>query len=175
MRDITDCAVLYLCVNDDEHDLRDHYKNVLNNHNDKSKNAPYPDAGFDLFFPEEKIISLIESIFISMKIKCEMCIFNKKTNNWEPTSYYLYPRSSISKTPLMLANQTGIIDSGYRGDIIGAFRNISGGPLPFKVEKFTRLLQICAHDLRPIIVELVNKDFFEKTDRNVGGFGSTGV
>ena len=33
-------------------------------------------------------------------------------------SYYLYPRSSISKTPLRMSNSTGIIDAGYRGEII---------------------------------------------------------
>jgi dUTPase len=74
----------------------------------------------------------------------------------------------------MLANQTGIIDSGYRGNIIGAFRNLSCGPLPFMVEKHTRLLQICAPDLRPILIELVNPSFFETTSRSDGGFGSTG-
>ena len=75
---------------------------------------------------------------------------------------------------LCLANQTGIIDSGYRGNIIGAFRNISGGPLTFVVEKHMRLLQICAPDLRPIIVEIVDENFFKRTSRNDGGFGSTG-
>ena len=80
----------------------------------------------------------------------------------------------MSKTPLMLANQTGIIDSGYRGNIIGAFRNISGSSQPFVVEKYTRLLQICSPDLRPIIIQLVDVDFFETTLRNEGGFGSTG-
>ena len=37
----------------------------------------------------------------------------------------MYPRSSIYKTPLRLANNTGIIDSGYRGNLMGAFDNIS--------------------------------------------------
>jgi dUTP pyrophosphatase len=34
----------------------------------------------------------------------------------------LFPRSSISKTPLSLANSVGIIDSGYRGEIRFRFR-----------------------------------------------------
>ena len=75
----------------------------------------------------------------------------------------------------MLANSVGVIDSGYRGDIIGAFRNISGDNKSFVVEQYTRLLQICAPDLRPIIVQLVDADFFEKTTRGEGGFGSTGL
>ena len=39
-----------------------------------------------------------------------------------PTAFQIHPRSSMSKTPLMLSNHTGIIDCGYRGNIIGAFR-----------------------------------------------------
>jgi dUTP pyrophosphatase len=35
-------------------------------------------------------------------------------------SYYLYPRSSISKTQFILQNNVGIIDAGYRGHIIAA-------------------------------------------------------
>lgn len=51
-----------------------------------------------------------------------MRLFDKETKLWKPTGYYLYPRSSISKTPLMIANKTCIIDPGYRD-------NISGGKL----------------------------------------------
>ena len=74
----------------------------------------------------------------------------------------------------MLANGTGIIDSGYRGPIIGAFRNISNQQERYVVEQNARLLQLCAPDLRPIVVELVNESFFETTERGEGGFGSTG-
>jgi dUTPase len=37
------------------------------------------------------------------------------------TGYYMYPRSSLSKTKLRLANSVGIIDSGYCGFLIGMF------------------------------------------------------
>ena len=110
-----------------------------------------------------------------MGIKCGMSIFDTRTEKWKPTGYYSYPRSSISKTPLMLANSVGIIDSGYRGPIIGAFRNTSNLiQEPYVVEQNARLLQLCAPDLRPIIVELVDESFFETTERGEGGFGSTG-
>ena len=38
-------------------------------------------------------------------------------------AYQIYPRSSLSKYPIMLANHVGIIDSGYRGNLIVAFRS----------------------------------------------------
>ena len=109
-----------------------------------------------------------------MNIICEMRIHNREISQtgFYPAGYYSYPRSSISKTPLMLANSVGIIDSGYRGEIIGAFRNLSSSN--YTIEKHSRLLQICAPDLRPIHVELVDEPFFNTTERGSGGFGSTG-
>ena len=109
-----------------------------------------------------------------MGIVCGMKIYDQNKEKWASSGYYSYPRSSISKTPLMLANHVGIIDSGYRGPLIGAFRNIAS-QVPYVVEEYTRLLQICAPDLRPIIVELVEESFFEETERGSGGFGSTGI
>ena len=93
------------------------------------------------------------------------------------TGYYMYPRSSISKTKLRLANATGIIDSGYRGHLIGMFDliNLSENQ-EYVVEEYDRLLQICAPGLVPIVVEVVNiiDELGNQTERGSGGFGSTG-
>jgi dUTP pyrophosphatase len=92
------------------------------------------------------------------------------------TPFYTYARSSISKTPLRLANNQGIIDAGYRGSIIGMFDNIAHFDT-YDVETYTRLLQICAPSLMPIYVDIVNtfEDLGPSTARGSGGFGSTGV
>ena len=132
-------AKLYISINDNDQNLHQMYTNSIKKHNDAVLNNPYPNAGFDMFFPEECIFDSSNSKFVSMGIKCEMSIFDNSTGNWKPTGYYSYPRSSISKTPLMLANSVGIIDSGYRGSIIGAFRNISCDKTPHTVEKNARL------------------------------------
>jgi dUTP pyrophosphatase len=174
MKNNTHCALLFICVNKENDDLYNKYTECVKHHNNNIHN-PFPNAGFDLFFPEKTAFTSSKSQFVSMNIKCEMRSYDENSKSWKPISYYMYPRSSISKTPLMLANSVGVIDSGYRGNIIGAFRNISGDDEPFVVEQYTRLLQICAPDLRPIIVQLVDADFFEKTDRGEGGFGSTGL
>ena len=169
------CAILYLSIADNDNELTDKYKDHINNHNNININTYYPNAGFDVFFPNEVTISNSgKSQFVKMNIVCEMRIYNETKNDWVPVSYYSYPRSSIAKTPLMLANSVGIIDSGYRGQLIGAFRNIDTNAEPYTVEKYNRLLQICAPDLRPIYVVLVSSNFFENTQRGIGGFGSTG-
>jgi dUTP pyrophosphatase len=85
--------------------------------------------------------------------------------------YYIYPRSSINKTKLRLANSVGIIDAGYRGELMIALDNISNEPV--EIEPFSRLVQVCMPDLNPFGVKIVNKDF-DKTKRGEGGFGSTG-
>jgi dUTP pyrophosphatase len=90
-----------------------------------------------------------------------------------PLGFYLYPRSSTgSKTSLRLSNSVGIIDSGYRGELIGVFdshnnETIIGGE--------TRLLQICSGDLTPFKVKMVySMNDLHITTRGIGGFGSTG-
>ena len=73
------------------------------------------DAGLDLFIIHEQTIESGESTFIHLQIACE---------NEEGTPYLLMPRSSISKTPLRLSNSIGLIDPGYRGEIMAAVDNI---------------------------------------------------
>ena len=86
-----------------------------------------------------------------------------------PIAYYLYPRSSVVKTGFRLANSVGIIDSGYRGNLMAYFDVIKND----RIEVNQRLVQICAPDLKPFKVELV--DSLDETERGHGGFGSTGV
>ena len=87
-----------------------------------------------------------------------------------PSAFYMYPRSSISKTPFRLANNTGIIDSGYRGNL-GAYLDCFSGSTE-QISKGSRLLQICAPDLKPFRVIIVEN--LDRTFRGAGGFGSTG-
>jgi dUTP pyrophosphatase len=95
--------------------------------------------------------------------------------------YYLYPRSSTgTKTPLRLSNSVGIIDSGYRGNIIAVFDNwLNRDPREDSicvVERYNRLVQICPPDLTdPMRVTMVEDvEALGLTERGEGGFGSTG-
>ena len=129
------------------------------------------DSGVDLVCPDELNTSAFKVNTINFKIKCQM----KNTDNGGYYPYYLYPRSSISKTPLIMANSVGIIDKDYRGNIMAKVRNIPIEPSDnddFLIDKGTRLFQICAPDLSPIKVVVVNE--LSETSRGEGGFGSTG-
>jgi len=86
----------------------------------------------------------------------------------------LFPRSSISKTDLRLANGVGVLDSGYRGEIV--FR--------YKFKKDTYFASMKRYDngdrvgqlvIMPIPqIELEEVTELSDTDRGEGGFGSTG-
>lgn len=138
------------------------------------------DSGLDLFVPEDITIRCGETKFIDLQIKCEMVNTFLEDKN---VSYYLYARSSISKTPLILKNSVGVIDSGYRGNLIAAvhysptfddLQNITFNRLTntYTIKKGTRLVQICAPELQPFSFDVVNT--LTETERGEGGFGSTG-
>jgi len=151
--------------------LKEKYIEHVNNHNTQVL-SKFPNAGFDLLTPNTMEITT-KSFKINNEIICAMF----DSNN--PVSYFLYPRSSIIKTDYRLANSVGIIDSGYRGNIIGAFDNITpqfNDRYISTIDQYTRLLQLCAPNLGPIIVEIVDclEDLSEITERGNGGFGSTG-
>ena len=170
----TSCAILYLYVNSENTELVQQYNEYVNKHNHSVQNDPFPNAGFDLFFPKETTFESTYKClcqFVNFEIKGEMQIYDESKKAWKPSAYYIYPRSSISKTPLTLANNAGIIDSGYRGHLIGAFRSLND----YTVTQYSRLTQICSNDLRPIVVVLVDEGFLNTTNRGEGGFGSTGV
>tara|TARA_R100000315_G_C5234536_1_gene145909 strand:+ start:3764 stop:4186 length:423 start_codon:yes stop_codon:yes gene_type:complete len=84
---------------------------------------------------------------------------------------FLFPRSSVSKTNLVLANCVGVVDSGYRGPVKLRFKEMSG-PIGGRYRVGDRVGQI-------IVMPVPNFEFEEvdeltETNRGDGGFGSTG-
>jgi len=119
------------------------------------------DAGLDLFVIDSLTVEPGETAIIKSYIACE---------NTQGNSYFLMPRSSISKTPLRQCNSVGLIDGSYRGEIMAAVDNVKNEP--YTVEPGQRLFQLVAMDGSSIHIELVSK--LTETDRGDGGFGSTG-
>jgi dUTP pyrophosphatase len=155
-------------------ELKAKYQESILKHNEKVENE-YNDAGFDLFVPEETLL-LCDLVNIDYQVKCEAFMELRSNGNANdivtyPTGFYMYPRSSIYKTPLRMCNSTGIIDAGYRGNL-KSFFDVKHND---KIEKFDRICQICAPGLVPIHVVLVDKEEeLSITSRGSGGFGSTG-
>ena len=84
---------------------------------------------------------------------------------------FLFPRSSVSKTNLVLANCVGVVDSGYRGPVKLRFKELNG-PIGGRYKEGDRVGQL-------IIMPVPNFNCVEveeltETSRGEGGFGSTG-
>lgn len=120
------------------------------------------DAGLDLYVLEDIAFEPGETKPIKLGISCEPD---------DGRAYYLFPRSSISKTPLRMSNSIGLIDGGYRGEIMAMCDNIKTET--YTAQKGQRLFQLVATDSSPIHYELV--DELSETTRGSGGFGSTGA
>ena len=163
--------------------LHEKSKYVLNQLRQKMKNN-YKDSGFDLVVPWVKDGALEtdgkyfyksgEKKLCNMRVQIavyKVSNINGGIPSMVPSPYYLYARSSIYKTPFILANNVGIIDTGYRGNICAALYNTSNSNTLVKMG--TRMTQICMPGLSPNFhVRLVSK--LSNTSRGAGGFGSTG-
>jgi len=135
-------------------------------------------SGFDLYQPNDIIVpSGAKSFMIDLGVRCQLKRggiggSGSESGAGSMHGYYLYPRSSLSKTPLRLCNSVGIIDYEYRGTIRVVVDNVSSPAEPYTIRKGERLFQLCMPSLCPFTVEYgkVNRD----TGRGEGGFGSTG-
>jgi dUTP pyrophosphatase len=87
-----------------------------------------------------------------------------------PEGYYMdiRPRSSVSNTGLILSNSAGILDSGYRGELKLRFKWVKESA---KYNVGDRIGQIM---IKPYpVIEWVEVQELNNTERGEGGFGST--
>ena len=92
-----------------------------------------------------------------------------------PEGYHmkLFMRSSQgAKTKFYLANCVGIVDSSYRGEVMGIFKITAGRRIKKYIHKGERFMQGLIEKNIPVEFEEVNE--LSQTDRGEGGFGSTG-
>ena len=80
----------------------------------------------------------------------------------------IFPRSSLSKKDLVLANHVGVLDSGYRGELKFRFKKL--GEEVYEIgDKIGQLIIIPYPK-----VEFEEVDELSDTSRGSGGFGSSG-
>jgi len=84
----------------------------------------------------------------------------------------VFPRSSNSKTNLNLTNSVGVIDSGYRGEVVLKFKELKQPKLLSTYSMGDRIGQIIILPYPQIEFEEVEE--LSDTERGTGGFGSTG-
>jgi dUTP pyrophosphatase len=127
------------------------------------------DAGFDLFSAAHAVN---HGTCAKISQQARAALYDTRLNLFR--AYWMLPRSSISKTPLRLANSVGLIDAGYRGTLLAAVDN-HDEELVFTISAGARLFQLSAPDLLPFDdIQIVDTIPGGPTMRGDGGFGSTG-
>ncbi len=121
------------------------------------------DAGLDLFSIDELIINPGESKLIRTGISIELP---------PGTEAQIRPRSGLTlKHQITVLNTPGTIDENYRGEICIIL--INHGQNSFEVTPRMKIAQMVIASVLSVKVETV--DQLSTTDRNIGGFGSTGL
>ena len=159
------------------------------------------DAGYDIFATSQPNVvgSIYQGLYYSaishIEYNTKLVIEPELIDGNFAFYMLLYPRSSIIKTNLVLANSVGVIDSGYRGDIKVCFKYITQ-PEGMKIvegksirgkkasgvvssinpqriyqegDKIAQLIP-CKHNY----LSLDYVDEVKNSDRGSDGFGSTG-
>ena len=138
--------------------------------------GPYPqdrrDSGVNLVTPQDIQVPAQGRAAINFRVRVVLPSGEGRTK-----AYDLVPRSSIAKTPLIMANSVGIIDEGYRGNLIAKVWNLSKEP--YTVKRGASLFQVVSPGREPASCKLAEKGdpLFDprSTVRGEGGFGSTGA
>ncbi len=85
----------------------------------------------------------------------------------------LFPRSSNTKKDLILGNSVGVLDSGYRGEVVFKFKTIDSVNDVYGIYQVgDRIGQIIIMPYPQVVFNVVGE--LSNTDRSVGGFGSSG-
>jgi dUTP pyrophosphatase len=174
--------ILKIYIDSENTNLKDLYVKEIEKHNKHLLDSPDQyNSGFDLFVTDVESVGMGNMKKINFRVSCcaKLHRIYGSTYTSSNTGFYMYARSSISKTELRIANNVGIIDSGYRGNIMGLFDVV---PMEDRydsqsrpVEFGNRITQICSPGLQPIYVVLVGSmEELGETIRGDGGFGSTG-
>jgi dUTP pyrophosphatase len=151
--------------NIESHDLRDPQSFVSNSETYENDTFRYVSTGGDLVqgTPNSAGLDLqvhtVKGDVIGTGIYCQI------PEGWVGL---VVPRSSLGLKGFRLKNTMGVIDSDYRGEIKLAFEGYTPGPY----ERVAQLILV-PHYVGGV-ERMISMEDLNKTDRNEGGFGSTG-
>lgn len=109
----------------------------------------------------------------SLEVKGNNFIYGTGLAFEVPEGYVMlaFARSSIRNTQGLLTNHVGVIDSGYRGELMFTFKNIDGSATPpYQIGDRIGQLIIIPYPK----IEFNEVDELSDSDRGTGGHGSTG-
>lgn len=83
----------------------------------------------------------------------------------------VFPRSGLGSKGITLKNAVGVVDSGYRGEVLAAVWNTTLED--FNIRKGDRICQMVVMPYMPCEIEV--SDALSASERGCDGYGSTGV
>ena len=83
----------------------------------------------------------------------------------------VFPRSGLGSKGITLKNAVGVVDSGYRGEVLAAVWNTTLED--FRISKGDRICQMVVMPYMPCEIEV--SDALSDSERGCDGHGSTGV
>lgn len=128
------------------------------------------DAAYDLYAASDPVLKKTKS---GLNFYLE---YNTGVKLELPTGMHalILPRSSIRNMDLMMCNPPGLIDSGYRGELIVCFRLLAPYNLAAYYGKGERIAQLMPiREDATILKEYAS--ISSETDRGSNGFGSSGA
>jgi dUTP pyrophosphatase len=120
---------------------------------------PGEDIGYDLYSCEDLTIAARSSAGIRTGIAIQFV---------PPAGGIVKTRSSLARKRLMC--NAGVIDAGYRGEIVILIENL--GEMPYEIRKGDKVAQLLEH---PSLAREVVETDLSNTVRGAKGFGSSGI
>lgn len=122
------------------------------------------DAGLDLRANEDVVLKPFERRLVSTGLAIAI-----------PEGYagFVQPRSGLAlRKGLSMANTPGLVDAHYRGELKVCAVNLDAEN-PIEIKKGERIAQLVIQKVP--VVDLLEVNELDETDRGAGGFGSSGV
>ena len=128
----------------------------------KPVKAHEADAGFDLFAPDDFVVSTLAPAIIDTKVHIQI-----------PKGYVglILPKSGLNVKHNTLS--FGVIDSGYEGSIVVKLYKLGGEN--YHIKKGDKISQIIFMPISEVneLIEVDKDNFYQNTERGSAGFGST--
>ena len=121
------------------------------------------DACWDLYMRENDNPSrLVTRLFLGIRLQL-------------PRGWWadLRARSGVWKNSYVLCNGAGVVDAGYRGELMALFYDLDPKAIKEDYQIGDRVAQMMIRRVEPVVLEQV-ESIDKDTDRGEGGFGSTG-
>jgi dUTP pyrophosphatase len=125
---------------------------------------PGEDLGYDLFALDGTVLAPRAAV----KVRTGIAVEARHPSSGEPLGLLVRDRSSMAARGI--ATTAGVIDAGYRGEILVLMTNLSDAAVELKAgEKIAQMIPV------PILTGIVEEvDALEDSARAEKGFGSSG-